>query len=48
LLQLRELLDWMEERHPDRLEERPYFAAICKSTLFLYAMADRDEGTLIL
>lgn len=45
LLQLRETLEKIEAMDPP---ERRYFAAVCKPTLFLYAIDGRETGSIVL
>lgn len=48
LLQLRETLELIEKKYPEKMAENQYFAAVCKPTLFLYAIDSRETGSLIL
>lgn len=37
-----------EETHYARQNRSGYFAAVCKHTLFAYAIEDKEEGSFIL
>lgn len=46
LLQLRETLDLIEKYYAEEYEESAYFAAICKGTLFDFALESRETGSI--
>ena len=46
LLQLKECLKRIEERHAARYEESGCFAALCAQELFEYAVAGKKEGSI--
>lgn len=48
LLQLRETLKIIEKQYEDLYEQSDYFAAICKATLFNYAMNTDKSGSIVL
>ena len=48
LLQLREILDLIEKNYAIEYERSGYFAAICKRTLFSYAMDGKEAGSITL
>ena len=48
MLQLRETLEWIRKYYIEEYERTGYFAAICKGTLFSYAVADSDTGKMVL
>lgn len=48
LLQLQEALELIREHCPGKWEEGGYFAAVFKPTLYLYALADRPCGSIVL
>lgn len=48
LLQLRELLDRIEERYAAAYESTGYFAAVTKSTFFRFVIANENDGSFTL
>ena len=48
LLQLRDTLDLIEKNYAAEYEKSGYFAAICKGTLFLYAVEGKESGRFAL
>lgn len=48
LLQLRETLDLIEKNYASEYAESEYFAAICKGTLFKYAIDGKEAGCITL
>ena len=48
MLQLRETLDEIEKSYALEFKRTEYFAAICKGTLFSFAVADNDTGSLVI
>ena len=48
LLQLRETLDLIEKNYASEYKESGYFAAICKGTLFSYAIDGKEAGYISL
>ena len=48
LLQLRDTLDLIEKNYADEYEKSGYFAAICKGTLFIYAVEGKESGRFAL
>ena len=48
LLQLRETLDLIEKNYAAEYEKSGYFAAICKGTLFNYAVDGKEAGSITL
>ena len=48
LLQLRETLELIEKNYAEEYEKYDCFAAICKKTLFSYAIDGKESGSIIL
>lgn len=48
MLQLRETLDVIEENYADEYKQTGYFAAICKGTLFVFAIDGKKVGSFTL
>lgn len=48
MLQLRETLEVIEERYSEAFAQSGYFAAICKGTLFSFAVDGNDGGSFTL
>lgn len=48
MLQLRDMLDLIEKNYAEEYKKSGYFAAICKKTLFAYAVDAKESGTVIL
>lgn len=48
MLQLKDILEQIEKKYHTDYEGSDYFAAVCKGTLFEYAVDGKDSGTLIL
>ena len=48
MLQLKETLELIEKHYADEYAETGYFAAICKGTLFSYAIDGKETGTFTL
>lgn len=48
LLQLRDILNWIQENYAAEYAAKGYFAAICKRTLFSYAMEGKEAGNITL
>ena len=46
LMQLREILDLIEKNYAAEYHNNGYFAAICKKTLFTYAMDGKEAGSI--
>ena len=46
MLQLKETLGYITEKYEEEYEESGYFAAICKTTLFRYAMDGEKKGCM--
>ena len=41
-------MEHIEKRYADWYHRSGYFAAVCKHTLFAYAIEDKEEGSFIL
>ena len=48
MLQLRDMLDLIEKNYAEEYKKSGYFAAICKKTLFAYAVDGKESGAVIL
>lgn len=48
MLQLCELLDWIEEYHPEAYQHTGCFAAIDKGTMFSFAVEGKEQGSFTL
>ena len=48
MLQLRETLDWIRKSCADAYAQTGFFAAICKETLFEFAVAGKEQGSVTL
>ena len=47
VLQLKETLEFIEKRYPERFEETRYFASVCKGTLLDFAMEGKETGSIV-